>query len=425
MKKIFIPTMAAALVVGMTSTSFAANPFSDVPENHWAYRSVEKLRSEGIIEGYGDDTYQGDKHITRFEMAQMVAKALALTPRTNISTSSRVELDKLSAEFQEELENLGVRIDELEKNSDKVKWTGKIEYTYTKTKTDPYKTGKEKSTANGAVFRLEPTAEVNENWTANARLDAEGDMKNDTTTDVTLKRVWAEGDYEKFNVKLGKFEFFTNENGLVWDTEISGAAVTLGNKWKFTALGGRIATDGVGGGILGEFDNDADNSDVIGANLQYDAEEGLFGGFGFYNVKDDDFKTANYSKGGTSDKAEIWSANVGYAFGENLSLWGSYAQNSKADTEKYSWQTQLDYGTYGDNPEKGDWSVFGGYRRYGTNVSFAPTTDDVQAGTKGWFIGAMYAPFKNVGVGARYFKGKYITNGGDADNLWGRVELFF
>ncbi len=427
MRKTLLPALATTLILGMTSTSFAAaNPFSDVPANHWALKSLEKLAADGIVEGYEDGTYRGDRNITRYEMAQMVARARAKLPTSNISYESRVELDKLAAEFRDELDSLGVRVSELEKHSDFVKWGGKIEYTYTHAKKDPYKTGKFTDIGNELLFRLEPTAYVAEHWTANARLDATVDIREDSTTNVSLERVWAEGDYDKFNVKLGRMELFTNEDGLIWDTDFSGAQLTVGSKWKATALYGRIKSDeGIGGGVLGEFENEDDHSDILGVNVQYDADEGLFGGLGYYHVKDDDFKTLNYSKNGDKDKANIWSANLGYAFNDKWKLYGAYARNTKADTEKYSWQAQLEYSNYDDNPEKGDWGIWTGYRRYATNVSFAPTAEDVLAGTKGWFIGAAYAPFKNVGIIAKYFNGKYITGGGKADNIFARAEFFF
>lgn len=119
------------------------------------------------------------------------------------------------------------------------------------------------------------------------------------------------------------------------------------------------------------------------------------------------------------------SANLGYAFTDKFKIFGSYARNTKADTEKYSWQAQVEYGNYDDYAEKGDWGIWTGYRRYATNVSFAPTAEDVIEGTKGWFIGAAYAPFKNVGLIGKYIKGKHITDGGDAQNIFGRVEFFF
>ena len=256
-------------------------------------------------------------------------------------------------------------------------------------------------------------------------MDAEGNMKDNSSGDFTMVRGYAEGDYDNFNIKLGKQELYTNESGLIFDTEFSGAAVTIGNKATVSLLAGRLSADGVGGGALGGFDLDSDPSSFQGVNLQYDTERGLYGGAGWYRIEDDDFKTDAYSKHGNDDKANIWSANAGYRFGEKAGLWGSYAKNTKADYEDYGWQAEFDYGTYGDNPEKGDWGLWAGYRRYGTNVSFAATTDDVLLGTKGWFVGGAYAPFKNIGLVARYFNGEYITGGGDAEKLFGRVEFFF
>ena len=423
MKKKLLSALTTALVVGTASTTFAAaNPFSDVPAGHWAYDAVTQLAADGIIEGYGDGTYLGNKNITRYEMAQMVAKAMAKNP----SGADKAALDRLAAEFSEELNNLGVRVSELEKYADKVKWNGKVEYTYTSTRVDPLKTNhKDRENENGFIFRLEPSAEVNKHWTVNARIDAYADMKEDTGSNFELVRAWAEGDYKNFNVKVGKQELFTNENGLIWDTEFSGVNLTVGNKLKASILAGRVADDGVGGGILGEHVTENDPSSMQGINVQYDTEKGLYGGAGWYRLEDDDFKNVLYEKRAREDKANIWSANAGYKFTEKLNLWGSYAKNTKADYEDYAWQAQLDYGNYGDNPEKGDWGVWAGYRRQGTNVSFAPTAEDVIAGAKGWFVGAGYAPMKNIGLIAKYFNGEYITGGGDAEKLFGRVEFFF
>ena len=448
MSKKVISALTTALIVGAASTTFAAaNPFSDVPAGHWAYDAVTQLAADGIVEGYGDGTYLGNKTITRYEMAQMVAKAMA--KGGNVSGADKAALDRLAAEFHDELDNLGVRVSELEKYADKVKWSGKIEYTYTSERTDPDKTGnKSKEDSNGFVFRFEPEAEVNKHWSLHARIDAEANMKDDTGSSFDLVRGWAEGDYDKFNIKIGKQELYTNETGLIWDTEFSGASLTVGSKLTATLLAGRVADDAVtSGGVLRQkWDSDEDNwvddadpSSLQGINIQYDTEKGLYGGAAYYHVKDndlgeggryfgaDDGSNGNYlySKSGKEDTANIWSVNAGYKFTEKFGLWGSYANNTKADYEDYSWQTEVDYGNYGDNPEKGDWGVWAGYRRYGTNVSFAATTDDVLIGTKGWFVGAGFAPMKNVGLVARYFNGEYITGGGDAEKLFGRVEFFF
>ena len=436
MRKI-LSAVAATVIVGATSTTFAAaNPFSDVPQGHWAYDSIAKLAQQGVIEGYGDNTFRGDRNITRYEMAQMVAKAMAKNP----TGATKADLDRLAAEFRDELDALGVRVAELEKYADKVVWHGKIEYTYEQTRTDPLNTGrKTKEKSNGFIFRFEPTAHVNDHWTVNARIDAEVDMKHDSSTNFELVRAWAEGDYDKFNVKIGRFELCPeSEFGLLWDTEISGATVTAGNKLKVSALGGRIKADGVGGGTLGEFGSEDDPSSVVALRLDYDTgDKGLFAGAGWYHIKDDDLAWSYNSylrkenaNAKNYNKANIWTVNLGYKFSDLWTLKGAYAQNTKADFEDKSWHAELDYGNYEDASEKGQWLVYAGYRKYGTNVSFAPTEDDALRGTHGFVVGASWAPFQNIGLLVKYFNGKYNadsvnTGRGKAEKIFARVEFFF
>jgi len=198
MKKTLVSALATALVVGAASTTFAAaNPFSDVPRDHWAYDAVTQLAADGVVEGYGDGTFRGDRNITRYEMAQMVAKAMA---KGDMSASDRALVDRLAAEFADELNNLGVRVSNLERNADMVKWNGKLEYTYTSIREE----GQKRDNKDNLLFRLEPSAEVNSHWHVNARLDAETNMKTDAGTDgkVSLKRAWAQGDYENFPARL-------------------------------------------------------------------------------------------------------------------------------------------------------------------------------------------------------------------------------
>ena len=103
MKKSMVAALTAAMVMGAASTTFAAaNPFSDVPAGHWAYDAVSQLAQDGIVDGYGDQTFQGDKNITRYEMAQMVAKAMAkANSGAKVSGADKAALDKLAAEFSD------------------------------------------------------------------------------------------------------------------------------------------------------------------------------------------------------------------------------------------------------------------------------------------------------------------------------------
>ena len=452
MKKTVAAALAAAFVMGTGATTFAAAyPFSDVPAGHWAYQSVAKLAAEGVVEGYGDGTYRGDRNITRYEMAQMVAKAMAKNP----SGASKAELDRLAAEFRDELDALGVRVAELEKYADKVIWQGKIEYTYKSHRTDNiYNKGKTKVNQDDWIFRFEPIMEVNNHWTLRARIDAHADLSHDTSSDFNLVRGWAQGDYEKFQVKVGKAPLYTNEDGIIWDTEYTGGEITVGSKWKFRGIGGRLAAgtavgatrnagswngrqDGVSAddrwnAATGRVAHDGnDPSSFWAVNVQYDqGEKGIFGGAGYYQIKDDDFQTTAYSKHGNDKKANIWSANLGYRFTDRAQLWGSYAKNGKADYEDKSWQALFKYGNlYGggnQSTKKGQWAVWAGYKELGSNTSLcAINWDDAFAGTKGVVAGFSVAPMDRVVFLAKYFKGKYITGSGDAERLFARVEFFY
>ena len=119
-------------------------------------------------------------------------------------------------------------------------------------------------------------------------------------------------------------------------------------------------------------------------------------------------------------------AHLGYKFSRKAKIFGAYANNTKADYEDKSWQAQVVYGTYGDRPDKGAWSVWAGYKQLGSNTSLQGINwDNVVLGTKGVFVGGAYAPMKNVAVMAQYFKGPYLEAPGDAERLFGRVEFFF
>ena len=81
MKKTLVSALTTALVVGAASTTFAAaNPFSDVPADHWAYDAVSQLAADGVINGYGDGTFRPDSFITRAETCAIVNRTLKRAP---------------------------------------------------------------------------------------------------------------------------------------------------------------------------------------------------------------------------------------------------------------------------------------------------------------------------------------------------------
>ena len=448
MKKTLVSALTTALVVGAASTTFAAaNPFSDVPADHWAYDAVSQLAADGVIEGYGDTTFRGNQNITRYEMAQMVAKAMA---KSDVSAADKALIDKLAAEFSDELGNLGVRVSNLERNADKVKWNGVLEYTYTSTRHDAGTTAKErKNNVDEYVFRLEPKAEVNKNWDVHARLDANGLMDTDggnSDYNVKLKRAWAEGHYDNFNVKLGKLP---NAINLISTTDdpYSGAAVTFGNDLKVTLEGGRIDASqfgDMGRNIKGQsdskvFDSSDDTVSFQAINLGY-AKNKFYGNAGYehmdgatlnYENKNKDYNDSILSaKPYTNDKdkeykANIWFANAGYRFDHNSFFKAEYAKNTTADNYDDAYSFEYDYkGAQQQN--KGSWGMYLAYRKLGQYAApWSTYGDGVDGGQKGWEVGTGYTLFKNVQLFAKYFNGKDIAADKDAEKLFGRIDVFF
>src|SRR5215467_12927105 len=76
---------AAAVMFAMVAPAFA-QPFADVPTNHWAYDAIAELAAKGLVEGYPDGTFKGDRAMTRYEMAMVVARLLARIESIQIPT---------------------------------------------------------------------------------------------------------------------------------------------------------------------------------------------------------------------------------------------------------------------------------------------------------------------------------------------------
>ncbi|WP_037353239.1 S-layer homology domain-containing protein [Selenomonas sp. FC4001] len=438
MKKTLVSALTTALVVGAASTTFAAaNPFSDVPADHWAYDAVSQLAADGVIEGYGDSTFKGNRNITRYEMAQMVAKAMA----KNTSGADKALVDKLAAEFAEELNNLGVRVAKLERNADMVKWNGKAEYTWQRTnvgKTYTTNTADNADT-NQLLFRLEPSAEVNKNWHVNARLDAKINMTHDTGKDddnVHLKRVWAQGDYKNFQVRAGKMG---NKiaNDIVFDDTFSGLDVTFGKDLKATLAYGRLSSNTIDAINDSAAKGDVKTSNYWGVGLNYAGKSKLTARAAYQQFNIGDRITVGTIPYGTAKegiKDGVWSVGAGYKFDKNVAIDAVYARGNKKlenyvnagvnPDQKTAFSYQVSY--KGAQPaNKGTWGAWAAYRYLGYGAAIHPTWDVVKAGTKGFEIGVKYVPLKNIVTQLQYGNGKLIGQDKTYNSIFGRVEFLF
>ena len=422
MKKSFVSLLTTALVTGAAATAFAAaNPFSDVPADHWAYDAVSQLAADGVINGYGDGTYRGDRNITRYEMAQLIAKAMA---KSDVSAKNKALIDKLAAEFSDELNNLGVRVAKLEKHADMVKWTGELRYRYWSRRAEQVNGSTVKNNTDQLQFRLFPTAEVNDHWQIKARMTASNNMKSDSSSNVALTYAFAEGNYKNFNMKFGKMPFYSlADDGLIMDDFFSGVQATYGKNVKLRLEGGRFNMSHSNDALIPFYASDT-AANYWGAELLYQGKK-LTAGTAYRNFANEAFKNAtDYRKGSASDKAQIWSIGAKYAFDKNVALGAYYASNAKADYYAKAYNFQLDYKGI-KRADKGTWGAHIAYRRLGQNVALMPTYDTTMINTRGLDIGVDYIPFKNVQTSIAYFHGKQLDNHKKAQVLFGRVSFFF
>ncbi|MGL5511922.1 MAG: S-layer homology domain-containing protein, partial [Sporomusa sp.] len=112
-KKLLRVAVATALTVAFAVPAFA-NPFSDVPAKHWAYDAVKQLAQDGIVTGYEDGTFKGDKTVSRYEMASIVASAM----QKDLNSDQKQIIDQLSQEFAAELNEMGIKVAKLDKKVD-------------------------------------------------------------------------------------------------------------------------------------------------------------------------------------------------------------------------------------------------------------------------------------------------------------------
>jgi len=109
--------IVAALALAIVAPTFAASPFSDVPQGHWAYKAIEKAVEAGILQGY-DGKFHGNKTLNRYQMAVVVARMLdrieTMGPSGKVGKKDIENLEALTIEFADELALLNVKVSTLE-----------------------------------------------------------------------------------------------------------------------------------------------------------------------------------------------------------------------------------------------------------------------------------------------------------------------
>ena len=404
MKKSLVLAMAMAL--GVTASAYAANPFSDVPAGHWAYDSVNKLAAAGVVDGYPDGTYGGDKLMTRYEMAQIVAKAMA----------KGANVDKLAAEFADELDALGVRVANLEAKADNVKITGEVRYRYT----DSELNGNE---YNDLRSRIWVNGQINDDWSYTGMIENTQDFTEDAGNEKTeFKRAYVEGKIGGLDLTAGRYgAFFANGN--VYDAQADGAQLSYGDKVKVTAFAGK-GTDEAGDGA-------ASNGNYAGGEISAAMGENFSLNGGYVNFKDMGQVTGETE---TNVDNAIWYVGADANFGD-FTLSGMYLKGDKSENDQDVKGVDDDGYTVGlsykgaEASETGSYGIWANYYDQGGQTYVAHTTDANTFGNdgfKGYGVGVNYTFAKNiVGTVAYYDTENKLDSNDDDQIIWSDLTFTF
>jgi hypothetical protein len=477
--------LALAVMFGcsVTGTALAAtgteNPFTTVPSNHWAYPAVTQLVKAGLIDGYKDGDFRGDNAITRYEMASLVAKAMTHVDKAD--AANKAAIDKLSAEYANELSNLGVRVKSLEKKVNalgtmKIGGELRFRYDYAGDGVSGFTDANSDKQKNGQIrYRLNMSAPLDDNWKMNARFESSAAKFGGSGSDNpnNLARAYLEGDVSGIHVLAGRGNFKTFNAYTGWDKDNwEGAGVTIGNKVTLdmyamkhggadttTIYTSTLVTDKAGKPVL---DKNGMPQYTIKSSTPFKQNNTWYKLAQLkYSFTPDFTMAAQWLKNPIEDRgitgASYDTIGMGFKYTgwDNLALSAEYAENRAArvmgikngalsnsvattDKKPKGYEIKLDYGKV-DKSKVGSWGSWVGYRYADDGFDRGDMTtgfrhDNAKAARmnniKGLEVGLDYTPIKNTKFEAFYIAGKTV-NGNDiagSDNkhmAYAQMELFF
>jgi len=388
MNKKLVASLVATMAVG--ATAFAANPFVDVPSDSWAYNSVVELANSGIIQGVDGVHFQGERNITRYEAAEIVAKAMAHEDRAN--AEQRALINRLADEFSDELNNLGVRVSNLEDRVGNVKLTGDARVRY-------MKQGDTLKNDGSWQFRgrLRANAKINDRADAVIGVNYASKFSSTDAASADKDTFYVDRAYvnyaldagKKFNVMVGRYDYeLGNASGIQYGDNFDGAQLKFANK-KMAATAG-----------YGKFKEGLLND----TKTAYGELEGFFGGGSvagsavgaFYN---------NFNKSTGVAPDDLWGAYTSLNFAKKFNFLGEYQKvnNPGTSTDADVFYGKLQYGKALFAQPK-TWDLWVDYVNIDKNGVYGSTgnwrTDNLLGiggnGAKGWGVGADYAFAKNA-----------------------------
>ena len=400
MKKILAIAAVAALTAGVSA--YAANPFSDVSTDDWAYQAVSDLSDQGVVEGYPDGTFKGERNMTRYELAQVIARLMAREDQLN--AEQKATLDKLAGEYADELANLGVRVSNLEKKVGNISWFGDARMRW---KEKGYNTdGSRKADGWDGRMRINAKAQVNDSTYVRGRFTSNMNFKDDADANTKMDVLFVHHQFgDKVGMNLGRNFLTLGQTGMYYDDFFDGAQLFIGDsKLTLEAGYGRMNT------WINDYGQKKD--DTVYARL--------YGKTGRIGYDAEYIKTVGAAD---ADKKSIWGAGLTVGVTDAVDIFGDFYKNTEPKGDPQMWTAGLGFGHY-NLKKPGTFRVAAQYVRNeagayfgGSTYTAFPASSLLNVDSKFWLANADVVLAKNVRLHGEYAFNVKTDDSVDYDDL--------
>ena len=400
MKKILAIAAVAALTAGVSA--YAANPFSDVSPDDWAYQAVSDLSDQGVVEGYPDGTFKGERNMTRYELAQVIARLMAREDQLN--AEQKATLDKLAGEYADELANLGVRVSNLEKKVGNISWFGDARMRW---KEKGYNTdGSRKADGWDGRMRINAKAQVNDSTYVRGRFTSNMNFKDDADANTKMDVLFVHHQFgDKVGMNLGRNFLTLGQTGMYYDDFFDGAQLFIGDsKLTLEAGYGRMNT------WINDYGQKKD--DTVYARL--------YGQTGRIGYDAEYIKTVGAAD---ADKKSIWGAGLTVGVTDAVDIFGDFYKNTEPKGDPQMWTAGLGFGHY-NLKKPGTFRVSAQYVRNeagayfgGSTYTAFPASSLLNVDSKFWLANADVVLAKNVRLHGEYAFNVKTDDSVDYDDL--------
>ena len=400
MKKILAIAAVAALTAGVSA--YAANPFSDVSPDDWAYQAVSDLSDQGVVEGYPDGTFKGERNMTRYELAQVIARLMAREDQLN--AEQKATLDKLAGEYADELANLGVRVSNLEKKVGNISWFGDARMRW---KEKGYNTdGSRKADGWDGRMRINAKAQVNDSTYVRGRFTSSMDFKDSADANTKMDVLFVHHQFgDKVGMNLGRNFLTLGQTGMYYDDFFDGAQLFIGDsKLTLEAGYGRMNT------WINDYGQKKD--DTVYARL--------YGKTGRIGYDAEYIKTVGAADAATKS---VWGAGLTVGVTDAVDVFGDFYKNTEPKGDPQMWTAGLGFGHY-NLKKPGTFRVAAQYVRNeagayfgGSTYTAFPASSLLNVDSKFWLANADVVLAKNVRLHGEYAFNVKTDDSVDYDDL--------